>query len=36
MVLIAHPLCDLSQASGSEFEHIALLGIASFMSVGPI
>lgn len=36
MMLIAHPLCDLSQASGSEFEHIALLGIASFMGVGPI
>ena len=36
MALIAHWLCNLSQASGSEFEYIALLGIAGFMGVGPI
>ena len=36
MALIAHRLCDLSQSSGSEFEYMALLGITSFMGVGPI
>lgn len=36
MALIAHRLCDLSQVSGSDFEYIALLGIAGFMGMGPI
>lgn len=36
MALIAHRLCDFSQASGSDSGHMALLGIAGFMGVGPI
>ena len=35
MALITHRPGGLSQASGSESEYTALLGIAGFMGMGP-